>query len=65
MQYLYYTVCKWAGTDIENDDCDGSDDESSSYDNDMSEEEEDSDDSSEGMSDVNERDNVNSTCSDE
>ena len=32
--------------DIENDDCDGSDDESSSYDNDISEEEEDSDDSS-------------------
>ena len=45
--------------------CDIYYDESSSEDNQMSEEEDDSDDTEEGLSDVSESDDGNSTCSDE
>ena len=51
--------------DSDNDDCDGSDDESNSDDNVMSEEEDDSDNSKEGLSDVSESDDGNSISSEE
>ena len=51
--------------DSDNDDCDGSEDESNSDDNFMSEEEDDSDDSEEGLSEVTESDDGNSRISDE
>ena len=51
--------------DSDNDDCDDSDYESSSYDNEMSQEKEDSDDIKEGLSDVSESEDRNSRSSDE
>ena len=51
--------------DSDNDDCDGSDYERSSYDNGTSDEEDDSDDRGEGLSDVCESDDGNSRSSDE
>ena len=51
--------------DSDNDDCYGSDDESSSDKNEMSEEEDDSDNIKEGLSDVSESDDENSRNSDE
>ena len=49
----------------DNDECDGSDDESNSDDNVMSKEEDDSEDSEEVLSDVSESDDGNSLSSDE
>ena len=51
--------------DLDNDDCDGSDDENNSDDNVMSEEEDNSDDIEEGLSDVSNSDDGNSISSGE
>ena len=51
--------------DSDNDDCDGSEDESRIDENVMSDEEDDSDDSEEGLSDVSESDDKNSISRDE
>ena len=51
--------------DSDNDDCDGSDDESISDDNKMSEKEDDIDNREEVLSDVSESDDGNSSCNDE
>ena len=51
--------------DSDNDDCDGSDDESNIDENVMNEEEDGNDDSEEGLSDVSENDDGNSISSDE